>query len=65
MLEYSDEIKIIDYKLKNIYDDLYVKQLSIYYDYIRSISDKKIKLYLYSLLDNKVKEIHYLESEVV
>lgn len=65
MLEYSDEIKIIDYKLKNIDDDLYVKQLSVYYDYIRSISDKKIKLYLYSLLDNKVKEIHYLESEVV
>jgi len=57
MLEYDNEIKIIDYKLKNIDDENYIKQLSVYYDYIKSISDKKIKLYLYSLMDNKIKEI--------
>ena len=30
MLEYDDEIKIIDYKLKNIDDDAYIKQLKKY-----------------------------------
>ena len=57
MLEYDKEIKIIDYKLKNIEDKAYIKQLNIYYDYIRSISDKKISLYLYSIIDNKVNEV--------
>lgn len=57
MLEYDKEIKIIDYKLKNIDDDAYIKQLNIYYDYVSSISDKTIKLYLYSVLDSNVKEI--------
>ena len=60
MLEYEDEIKIIDYKLKNIEDDAYQKQLSVYYEYIRSVSDKKISLYLYSIMDNKVKEVEAL-----
>ena len=57
MLEYDDEIKIIDYKLKNIEDDAYVKQLSVYYEYVKSVSDKKISLYLYSIMDHKVKEV--------
>ncbi len=57
MLEYEEEIKIIDYKLKNIDDEAYIKQLTIYYEYISSVSNKKISLYLYSILDNKVKEI--------
>ena len=55
MLEYPTEIKIIDYKLKNINDEAYNKQLNIYYKYIKSISPKKISLYLYSLLDNELK----------
>lgn len=57
LLEYDNEIKIIDYKLKNIDDDAYIKQLEVYYNYIRSISTKEIKLYLYSIMDNKVKEV--------
>ena len=57
MLEYDTEIKIIDYKLKNIDDDAYVKQLNVYYEYIRSVSDKKVSLYLYSIIDNRVKEV--------
>ncbi len=57
MLEYESEIKIIDYKLKNIDDEAYKKQLNIYYKYVKSIKNKQIKLYLYSLIDNKVKEI--------
>ena len=57
MLMYEDKIFIVDYKLKNIDDEAYIKQLSVYYDYVKSISDKDVKLYLYSILDNKVKEI--------
>ena len=57
MLEYENEIIIIDYKLKNIEEDAYIKQLKVYYDYVSSISNKEIKLYLYSILDEKLKEI--------
>ena len=57
MLEYDSEIKIIDYKLKNIEDDAYIKQLNVYYEYMRSVSDKKISLYLYSIMDNQVKKV--------
>lgn len=60
MLEYDDKIKIIDYKLKNVEDENYIKQLEVYYKYISRVSDKKIELYLYSILDNQVKEIFYL-----
>ena len=60
MLEYPDEIKIIDYKLKEINDADYQKQLNIYYEYLNKIKDKPIKLYLYSLLDNEIKELEPL-----
>ena len=57
MIEYPDYIDIIDYKLKNINDEAYVKQLSGYKDYINSISNKKVNLYLYSIMDEKYQEI--------
>ncbi len=60
MLEYDEEIKIIDYKLKNIDDEEYIKQLNVYYNYIKQVSDKKVSLYLYSIMDNKVKEVPIL-----
>lgn len=62
MLEYPDEIKIVDYKLKNIDDEAYIKQLTVYYDYVSSVSDKKISLYLYSILDNRIKEIEVVKN---
>ena len=37
MIEYSDHIDIIDYKLKNINDDAYVLQLTGYKNYISKI----------------------------
>lgn len=61
MLEYENEIIIIDYKLKNIEDDAYIKQLKVYFDYVSSISNKEIKLYLYSILDGNAKEIKLME----
>ncbi len=57
MLEYSDYIDIIDYKLKNILDDAYVKQLNGYRDYIKKISNKEVHMYLYSIIDSVYKEI--------
>ena len=54
MIEYNDSIDIIDYKLKNIKDEKYKDQLNGYKKYIESISDKKINLYLYSILDEKI-----------
>lgn len=57
MLEYEKEIKIIDYKLKNIDDEEYINQLKVYYNYIKSIKNKSIKVYLYSIIDNKIKEL--------
>jgi len=53
----KDIIKIVDYKLKNIDDPKYVEQLNIYYKYLNSMYNKKIEMYLYSIVDNQLKEI--------
>ena len=57
MLEYDDYIKIIDYKLSNIDDKNYIKQLEGYKEYIEEYKNKKVKLYLYSILKEELKEI--------
>ena len=57
MLEYDDYINIIDYKLKNIEDNNYLKQLNGYKKYIERISDKKVNIYLYSILSDELREI--------
>ncbi len=54
MLEYDDHIDIIDYKLKGISDEEYTKQLNGYKDYISIVSNKKVNIYLYSILDEKL-----------
>ena len=57
MLEYQDNIKIIDYKLKNINDDAYIKQLNGYKDYIEKLFNKKTSICLYSITLNTLEEI--------
>ena len=57
MLEYDKYINIIDYKLKNINDDAYINQLLGYKKYIESISSKKVNVYLYSIINESLKEI--------
>ncbi len=57
LIEYSDHFDIIDYKLKNIHDDAYIKQLKGYQEYVRKISDKKVNIYLYSIMDGVYKII--------
>ncbi len=57
ILEYEDNIKIIDYKLKNINDKTYIKQLEIYKNYLKIKTNKPIFTYFYSILDEKLVEI--------
>ena len=58
ILEYQDHIDIIDYKLKNTLDEAYKAQLDGYEKYLKTISNKPINTYLYSLLDHKIKKIN-------
>ena len=57
MLEYKDHIDIIDYKLKQIEDENYFKQLNGYRDFIKTKTNKNISIYLYSIINNKIKKI--------
>ena len=57
MIEYSDHIDIIDYKLKGITDENYKKQLNGYKEYIENLTNKKVNTYLYSILDETVLKI--------
>ena len=57
MIEYDNYINIIDYKLKNITDDAYEKQLKGYKKYIETKTKKQVNLYLYSILDSKLVSI--------
>lgn len=57
MIERDDYIDIIDYKFKNIDDIDYHKQLLGYKDYIEKKTKKRVNIYLYSILDNKLKDI--------
>ena len=54
MMEYNDYINIIDYKLKHVEDEAYLKQLNGYKEYIENKTNKKVYLYLYSILDRKI-----------
>ena len=51
------QIIAIDYKLKNLDDEAYLKQLKGYYDYLKPKFEKKVRLFLYSLTDKALKEI--------
>ncbi len=57
LVEYDDHFDIIDYKLKNIDDENYDKQLNGYREYIKSISNKKVNCYLYSIIDSTFREV--------
>ena len=57
MLVYKDDIDIIDYKTKNIDDIEYDKQVKVYRDYISTISNLPINLYLYSIVDSTIRKV--------
>lgn len=57
LVETPDNIYIVDYKLNNVEDDAYIKQLSIYEKFVATKSNKPITTYLYSIIDGSFKEI--------
>ena len=57
MVEYNQMIYIIDYKTKVINDKLYKEQVDGYKRYIEKITNKEVKTYLYSIIDNTLMEV--------
>lgn len=53
----DDEIDIIDFKLKKISDEAYDRQLHTYGDYIKTITNKKINMYLLSVIEGEIREV--------
>ena len=58
MIESDDKIIIIDYKLKNIEDNEYDKQLNGYREFIKNKLNKEVDCYLYSILDEDYREVN-------
>jgi len=57
MLEYENEINIIDFKTEEIDKKEYISQVKNYMEYIKSITNKEVKGYLYSILNDKIKQV--------
>lgn len=57
MLVYVDHIDIIDYKLKNVFDENYINQLNGYKNYIEEKTKKNVNTYLYSIMDEEIRVI--------
>ena len=57
MIEYENKIDIIDYKLNNIKDENYLKQLSGYKKYISTLTNKEINIYLYSIISETLEKL--------
>lgn len=57
LLETSEKFIIVDYKLKNINKEEYIKQINVYKEFLQDITDKKVEAYLYSIIDNVWKKI--------
>lgn len=57
LLETPKSFIIIDYKLKNIDKEAYVNQLEGYESILKTISNKKVEAYLYSIIDAQFKKI--------
>ena len=57
LIEYENNIDIIDYKLKDINDLEYLNQLRGYKEYIENLTNKKVNIYLYSIINDTLKEL--------
>lgn len=54
MIELPQKIILIDYKLDNVMDNAYEKQLKGYHSFITTKTFKPIEMYLYSILKEKI-----------
>lgn len=60
LLIYDDHVDIIDYKLVNIDDNAYERQVLLYKQYIaKCVPSKKINTYIVSILNGKIKEVSH------
>ena len=50
-------VDIVDFKLKNIDDVEYDKQLRTYKEYLKTITNKKIRMFLLSAITGEVREV--------
>jgi len=58
LIEFEDRVLIIDYKLNDINNEEYINQLSSYKEYIKRLNlNKDIHMYLFSFLEDKIKEL--------
>lgn len=55
IFEYNDFYLIVDYKLKNVNKAEYIKQITIYKEYLEKIVNKPVKACLYSLMEDEFK----------
>ena len=58
MIKHNDHVDIIDYKLKNIDDDSYIKQLNGYKEFIEKKYNQNANIYLYSIMNNEIKKLN-------
>ena len=52
LIDCGTHLIIVDYKLKNIFDEAYDKQLNGYSRIISSLTNKPVSCYLYSITDS-------------
>ena len=57
ILEFVDKILIIDFKLLDLEKTEYTRQLQIYSDYLKRLTNKKIDAYLYSIIKEELRII--------
>jgi len=57
LIKDEDKYIILDYKLKNIEDDAYKKQILAYKAFVSTMTDLKIEGYLYALLEQDLKQV--------
>lgn len=57
MIELPNKIIIVDYKLNNLVDQAYQKQLEGYKNFLQKKTKKEIETYLYSILNEKIEQI--------
>lgn len=58
LLVYNDHVDIVDFKLSNIDDKEYDKQLNIYKDYVKQITSLPIRTFVTSIFKGDVREVN-------
>ena len=53
LLESDDKYIVVDYKTKEINKESYINQVKNYINYVKTITDKKVEGYLYSIINSE------------